>query len=217
MRSKHLIVASIVLFGSLWGLAELGLGEVMWARDIPRAPVLTAIGVAFLVLGRRVWAAPGSSLALAAVASAFKFLQHPFWGCKVAAVLMVGAIFDIGFSLYEARQRRQSPSFARVDARAALVLSPVLTFVAFIAFSYFARDVLHNPYWSSPSKMTDYMFVQGPIAAVLAIPAAVAALRLSSYLMRSVTTWSDGRLMAYRIAAAGSGVAGIAAALALRY
>ncbi|MFH1690479.1 MAG: hypothetical protein ABIE42_09610 [Candidatus Eisenbacteria bacterium] len=217
MSSKHLVIASIVLFGSLWGLAELGLGEVMWARDIPRAPVLTAIGVIFLVLGRRVWAAPGSSLALAAVASAFKFLQHPVWECKIAAVLMVGAIFDVGFSLHEAGQRRKSPSFARVDTRAALVLSPVLTFVSFIAFSYFARDVLNNPYWGMPEKMTNYMFVQGPIAAVLAIPAALAGLRLSSYLTRTVTTWSDGRLMAYRIAAAGSGVAGIAAALALRY
>ncbi|MFH1864653.1 MAG: hypothetical protein ABIK85_02095 [Candidatus Eisenbacteria bacterium] len=217
MRSKHLVIASIVLFGSLWGLVELAGGEIMWARDIPRAPLLTAIGVIFLVLGRRLWAAPGSSLALAAVASAFKFLQHPVWGCKIAAVLMVGAIFDIGFSLYEARQRRQSASFARAGTRSVLVLSPTLTFLSFILFSYFARDVLNNPYWASPSKMTDYMFVQGPVAAVLAIPAALAGLRLSSYLTRSPATWSDGRLMAYRIAAAGSGVAGIAAALALRY
>lgn len=217
MRTKHIVIASIVLFGSLWGLAELGLGEVMWARDIPRAPVLTAIGVLFLILGRRLWAAPGSSLALATVAAAFKFLQHPMWGCKVAAVLMVGVIFDIGFSLYEARQRRQSPSFARATTAATLVLSPVLTFASFIVFSYFARDVLNNPYWGMPEKMTDYMFFQGPIAAVLAIPAALAGVRLSSYLNRTAASWSAGRLLAYRIAAAGSGVAGIATALALRY
>jgi len=217
MKSKHLIIASIVLFGSLWGLAELGLGELAWARSLPRAPILTAIGVIFLVLGRRMWAAPGSSMALAAVASAFKFLQHPVWGCKIAAVLMVGAIFDIGFSLYEARQRQRSDSFACVDTRGVLVLSPILTFISFIAFSYFARDVLHNPYWSSPSKMTDYMFVQGPIAAVLALPAAFVGVKLSSVLMRSTPTWSDGRRLAYRVAAAGSGVVGIAAALALRY
>jgi len=217
MKSKHLIIVTIVLFGSLWGLAELGLGELAWASDIPRASILTAIGVIFLVLGRRVWAAPGSSLALAAVASAFKFLQHPMWGCKIAAVLMVGAIFDIGFSLYEARQRRQSPDFACAGTRSVLVLSPVLTFIAFIAFAYFARDVLHNPYWSMPDKMLDYMFVQGPVAAVLALPAAFAGLRLSSYLTQSTATWSSERWLAYRIAAAGSGVAGVAAALALRY
>ena len=217
MKSKHLIIASVVLFGSLWGLAELGLGELAWASDIPRAAILTAIGVIFLVLGRRVWAAPGSSLALAAVASAFKFLQHPMWGCKIAAVLMVGIIFDIGFSLYEARQRRQSPDFACAGTRSVLVLSPALTFISFIAFAYFARDVLHNPYWSMQDKMVDYMFVQGPVATVLALPAALAGLKLSSYLTRSTATWSTGRWLAYRIAAAGSGVAGVAAALALRY
>ncbi len=217
MNSKHLIIATVVLFGSLWGLAELGLGELAWAGDIPRAAILTAIGVIFLVLGRRVWAAPGSSLALAAVASAFKFLQHPMWGCKIAAVLMVGVIFDIGFSLYEARRRRQSPDFARADTRSVLVLSPALTFVSFVAFAYFARDVLHNPYWSMPDKMVNYMFVQGPVATVLALPAALAGLKLSSYLTRPIATWSTGRWLAYRIAAAGSGAAGVAAALALRY
>jgi hypothetical protein len=217
MESKHLIIVSIVLFGSLWGLAELGLGELAWANNIPRAAILTAVGVAFLVLGRRVLAAPGSSLGLAAVASAFKFLQHPVWGCKIAAVLMVGAIFDIGFSLYEARQRRRSPDFARADTRSVLVLSPILTFVAFIAFAYFARDMLHNLYWTMPGKMLDYVFVQGPIAAVLSLPAALAGLKLSSYLTRSTAAWSSGRWLAYRVAAAGSGVAGIAAALALRY
>jgi hypothetical protein len=66
-------------------------------------------------------------------------------------------------------------------------------------------------------KMIDYMFVQGPIATVLALPAALAGLKLSAYLTRSTATWSTGRWMAYRIAAAGSGVAGVAAALALRY
>lgn len=215
MKSKHLIIASIVLFGSLWGLAELGLGEVMWARDIPRAPVLTAIGVLFLVLGRRVWATPGSSLSLAAVAAAFKFLQHPFWGCKVAAVLMVGVVFEIGFSLVEARMRGRG--FANLTRGNALVSAPILTLASFVLFGYFARDVLHNPYWAMPQKMFDYQFVQGPIATVLSVPAALAGLKLSTLLVRPLSSWTSGRWLAYRIAAAGSGVAGIAAALALRY
>ncbi|MCK4408993.1 MAG: hypothetical protein KAW67_02850 [Candidatus Eisenbacteria sp.] len=217
MNSKHLIIISVLLFGSLWGLAELGVGELAWASDIPRASILTAIGVIFLVLGRRVWAAPGSSLTLAAVASAFKFLQHPMWGCKIAAVLMVGVIFDVGFSLYEARQRQRSARFAQPSTSSVLVLSPILTLISFITFAYFARDVIHNPYWSSPSKMANYMFVQGPVAAALALPAALAGLRLSAYLTRSTATWSTGRWLAYRIAAAGSGAASVAAALALRH
>jgi hypothetical protein len=215
MKDRHLIIASVVLFGSLWGLAELGIGEVMWAREVPRAPLLTAIGVLFLVLGRRLWAVPGSSLALAAVASLFKFLQHPFWGCKLAAVLMVGAIFEVGFTLAEAGLRRRG--YARLNRGATLMLAPALTLISFIAFAYFARYVLHNPYWSIPEKFSEYVFLQGQMAALVAMPFAFAGLALSSFLTASVPGWSRARWIAYRLAAAGSGIAGVAAALALRY
>jgi len=217
MKSKHLIIASIVLFGSLWGLAELGIGEAMWARNIPRAPILTAIGVLFIVLGRRVWAAPGSTLALTLVASAFKFLQHPFWGCKVAAVLMVGVIFEIGFSLVEARQRSRDASLAHASRASVLIMAPILTLVSFVAFSYFARDVLGNPYWAMQEKFNDYMFVQGPIAAALAFPFAWAGLAFASWLRSSSTSWDGARWLVYRVVAAVSGVAGVVTALALRY
>jgi len=217
MKSKHLIIASIVLFGSLWGLAELGIGEAMWAKSIPRAPLLTAIGVLFLVLGRRVWASPGSSLVLTLVASAFKFLQHPFWGCKVAAVLMVGALFETGFSLIEARQRSADPSVARASGVSVVIAAPLLTLVSFVAFSFFARDVLGNPYWAMQDKFNEYTFVQGPIAAVLALPAAWAGLRLASVLESGSRTWNAANWLVYRIAAALSGLAGIVTALALRY
>lgn len=212
MNPKRLIVISIILFGSLWGLAELGLGELSLANGIPRAPILTAVGVLFLVLARRVWAAPGSSLALSAVAASFKFLQHPVWGCKIAAVLMVGAIFDIGFSMLEARRREGVAVERRV-----LVASPVLTLASFVLFAYFARDVLNNPYWAAPEKMSEYILLQGPMAAVLAIPAALAGLRLARSLERASEAWSSAGWLAYRVAAVGSGIAGVAAALALRY
>lgn len=220
MNSKRLVVLSVILFGSLWGLAELGVGEFSLAHGVPRAPILTAIGVVFLVLTRRLWQAPGSSFALAAVASAFKFLQHPVWGCKIAAVLMVGAIFDVGFTLYEARSARHTATNAKAKAFSTLglaLLTPVLTFASFIIFAYFARDVLHNPYWSMPSKMTEYMFVQGPIGAALTVPATLGGVRLAEWLLRSSRVWDDARWFAYRLAAVGSGALGVAAAVALRY
>jgi hypothetical protein len=220
MNSRRLIVLSVVLFGSLWGLGELGIGELAWSRGIPRAPILTAIGVLFLVLSRRIWRAPGSSLALAAVASAFKFLQHPVWGCKIAAVLMVGVVFDLGFTLYEARAaNRAATGHARLELLplGTWVLAPLLTFASFVLFGYFARDVLHNPYWAISDKMTDYMFVQGPIAAALAVPAAVAGTWLADRIVESSRSWGDASWLAYRLAAWGSGAAGVAAAIALRY
>ncbi len=217
MNPKHLIVASVILFGSLWGLSELGIGELSLTGGIPRAPILTAAGLLFLVLARRLWNTPGSSFALAAIASAFKFLQHPVWGCKIAAVLMVGAIFDIGFSAFQARQRRPAGAAPILSLRAALTLAPVVTFVSFVLFAYFARDVLHNPYWGMPAKMIDYQFVQGPIAAVLSIPAALVGYKAAERLLRDSAVWDAGRWLTYRVTAAVSGVSGVLLALALRY
>jgi hypothetical protein len=220
MNSNRLIVLSVLLFGSLWGIGELWVGELTLANGIPRAPILTAIGVVALVLARRIWTAPGSSLALAAVASAYKFLQHPVWGCKVAAVLMVGAVFDLGFTLYEARRARIAATRQVRDSNSVLgtaVLAAIATFASFVLFSYFARDVLHNPYWAIPSKFSEYMLVQGPIAAILAMPAALVGSLAADRLLSAARMWSDPRWLVFRALAIGSGAAGIASALVLRY
>ena len=89
MSSRRLAITSIVLFGSLWGLAELGIDRLDLADGVPRAPLLTAAAIVFLVIARRVWDVPGSSFSLAVLASTFKFVQSPFFGCKIAAVLIL--------------------------------------------------------------------------------------------------------------------------------
>jgi hypothetical protein len=216
MNTKRLAALSVLLLGSLWGLAELGIGEIAYAHDVPRAPLLTAIGVLIMVLMRAVWQRPGSTLAVAAVASAMKLLQHPVWGCKLAAVVLLGAVFEVGFTAYEAAGSRGTP---RMGARrgSAVALSAALTFVSFVLFGYFARYALANPYWALPGRLIDYQFVQGSIAALLAVPAALAGLALADHLRRASVEWSRGLWLAYRTAAVGSGIAGVAAALALRY
>jgi len=218
--NSNRVVLSILLFGSLWGIGELWLGEIALAQDIPRAPLLTAIGVLLLVLSRRIWPAPGSSLALAGVASVFKLLQHPVWGCKLAAVLMVGAVFELGFTLYEARRMRARSATSTSSAPALLGLSALaaaLTFASFVLFAYFARDVLHNPFWAIPERMTDYMLVQGPIAAIIAMPAAAGGRLLADRLVETSRRWTSAGRLIFRVAALGSSAAGVVSALVLRY
>jgi hypothetical protein len=221
MRQKHFVLLSILLFGSLWGLVELGIGELAYANDVPRAPILTAFGVLFMVLARTVWSVRGSTLALAAVASFYKLLQHPVWGCKLAAILVVGAIFEAGLSLYERRTGVPATGETRRTAAAGvwpvIGLSMALTFVSFVLFGYFAKYVLLNPYWAMPGKLIDYQFVQGPIAALLAVPAAWAGTAFAGRLLQTQGAWSRAGRFAYRAAAVGSGIAGIATAIALRY
>jgi hypothetical protein len=219
MNSRRLIVLSLLLFGSLWGLVELGIGEFAYANDVPRAPILTAFGVLFMVLARSVWRVKGSTLALAAVASFYKLLQHPVWGCKLAAILVVGAIFEAGFSLYERRAAAPAEGTSRMAAGVwpLIGLTMALTFVSFVLFGYFAKYVLLNPYWAMPDKLLDYQFVQGPIASLLAVPAAWAGAALAGRLLRAQDAWSSAAWLAYRTAAVASGFAGVATAIALRY
>lgn len=221
MTSRRFVVLSVLLFGSLWGIVELGIGELAYLNDIPRAPILTAFGVLFMVIARAVWSVRGSTLALAAVASVYKLLQHPVWGCKLAAILVVGAVFEAGFTLYERRAAASGRATAASTAAArvwpAAGLSAALTFASFVLFGYFAKYVLLNPYWMAPEKLLDYQFVQGPIAALLAVPAAWAGAAIAVRLLDARGAWGRGAWFAYRMAAVGSSIAGVATALALRY
>lgn len=216
MSPKRLVVLSIILLGSLWGLAELWIAELVVGPRVPAAPIQTAAGILLLVIARRVWGAPGSSFGMAAIASAYKFLQQPVWGCKIVAVLMIGAAFDAAFTFYESRRRAASQGPPVLRTRCTLVLSGLVTFASFVLFGLVARYVLRSPYWALPGRMLDYQLVQGALAVVLAVPAALAGLRLGERMAGSSGTWDGARWAFYRAAAAGSAVAGIASAIVLR-
>jgi len=210
MKLKHLILVSFILFGSLWGLSEIWVGEAALMKGLPRAPILTALAVFFLILTRRLWDVPGSSFALSILAASFKFLQHPFWGCKIAAVLILGATFDIAWSLFREK------ALERPAGRSA-VRSVLATYAAFALFAHFARYVLQYPYWAVPGRMMEYQLIEGSIAAALVIPVTVAGLALARRVSTAADGWSGATWLAYRIAAVGSGIVGAATALALRY
>jgi hypothetical protein len=218
MNSKRLVITSLLLFGSLWGLAELGIDQLALPEGLPRAPLLTGAAIFFLILSRRIWDAPGSSFALGVLASAFKFLNHPFFGCKIAAVLMLGAIFDLAFSLFheDGRSHEQRPLRG---AHGTYARAAAATFVSFVGFGFFARYVLANPFWvaGGAARMIEYQLLHGAIATALAIPVTFAAVRAAEPVIRASATWNNAEWAAYRLAAIGSGLAGVAAALATQH
>lgn len=215
MNPKGLAITSILLFGSLWGLAELGIDRLELAEGIPRAPLLTAAALFFLVAGRRIWDAPGSSLSLAVLASAFKFVQSPFFGCKIAAVLILGGIVDVALS---ASRGRDSVSLWSVRRPAPYARVAVATFTAFVVFGFAARFVLLNPFWvaGGAARMIEYQLFHGTIAAGLSIPATYFALRAGGRITAAARSWGGARRLAYRAAAVASGAAGVVTALITR-
>jgi hypothetical protein len=215
MNPKRLATTSILLMGSLWGLSELGIDRLELAESVPRAPLLTAAAIVFLVAARRVWDAPGSSFSLAVLASAFKFVQSPFFGCKIAAVLILGGIFDAVWSIARGREPAALWSLRSVApyARAA-----VATFASFVAFGFFARYVLVNPFWvaGGAARMLEYQLLHGAIATGLAVPATYLGLRAGAWIVETAESWSRARSLAYRLFALASGATGVTVALMTR-
>ena len=215
MSPKRFAITSILLFGSLWGLSELGIDRLELAESVPRAPLLTAAAIVFLVIARQVWDAPGSSFSLAVLASAFKFVQSPFFGCKIAAVLILGGIFDVALSLARGREPAALWSIRRAAPYARVVIA---TFASFVAFGFVARYVLANPFWvaGGAARMLEYQLLHGAIAAGLAVPATYLGLRAGAWIAETAASWGGGRLLAYRLTALASGAAGVAVALVTR-
>ena len=92
----------------------------------------------------------------------------------------------------------------------------MVTFVSFVLFALVARYVLRNPYWTLPGRMLDYQLVQGSLGVLLAVPAALAGLRLGERMTASAGTRGGAHWALYRAAAVGSAVAGAASAIVLR-
>jgi hypothetical protein len=221
MNSKRLVIASFFLFGSLWGLAELGLGRLATHGAIPRAPLLTACAVFFLVLFRRVWNEPGSSLLLGSLAASFKFLSNPVFGCQIGAVLILAGTFDLFFSFSRQHLDRQEiGAFDRGKSRLGVLARAAATaFVSFVVFGVFARYLLADPHWvaGGVSKLIRFQFLEGILAAVLALPACLIALGTAPQVLSAPDSWDTKGWLVYRLAALGSGTAGVVLALALRY
>lgn len=217
MRTRRLMVTSILLFGSLWGLAELGLARLDF-YTFGRAPLLTAAGIFFLVLSRRVCDVPGSSLLLGTLAAGFKFLNQPFWGCQVAAVLVLAGTFEILFASYRFRGKTEPvPNHERLDGTP-IVRAAAAAFLSFSFFVLVVRFGLHNPFWIERGLENSARFalLEGGGAALLAVPSAWAALKLATTLLAAEQSWSTARWWAFRLTALGSGATGVVVALTLR-
>ncbi len=217
MRTRRLMVTSILLFGSLWGLAELVLARLNFST-ISTAPLLTAAGIFFLVLSRQVCDVPGSSLLLGALAAGFKFLNQPFFGCQFAAVLVLAGTFELLFTGYRLWEKNRA---AQNNERLGGIPIARAAAVAFLSFSFFvllARFGLQNPFWidGGLEKMVRFAVLEGSGAALLAVPSAWAALRLAPHLLAAEQSWGTARWLAFRLAALGSGATGVVVALTLR-
>jgi hypothetical protein len=81
--SKKEIMLWILILGSLWGLSEAVLGNVMNGGMPFRAAILTGIGIGIMGIALGVFKRPAMLIGIALITAASKQVAVPLLGCSI--------------------------------------------------------------------------------------------------------------------------------------
>jgi len=141
MMKIHPFSFHVMLFGAVWGLSEVTLDKLSGLSEPHlRALLLSLIALGVVIFARTIQDLRGSTLAMAGVAALFKFLNAPFWGCQILAILLWGGLFEGLFDLRWADAEHQREWIRR--------RVPPLVVGNFLLFALLATFVLKNPWWA---------------------------------------------------------------------
>ncbi len=153
----------ILAVGSLWGFFEVIVFEA--ARPIGvsiHTGILCALGVLFLVFGRRLLNVVGTSLAIGLVVCFLKTYSVSFQSCQWAGVLSLAIAFDV-FASYVWRKSWWT-------AKGTAILGAVSVFVALPMFVISMKYITHNVFWINGwTRVMDYSLQTTGLAIVLCL------------------------------------------------
>ena len=162
-----------ILFGSLWGINEVMMGEVLSTSEIPHYSVLlTVIALFILAIGRGIVNKPGSSTIIGVIAALFKLANAAPFYCHLLGIFMVGLTFDIFASLLIKSEKTSAINCSLTGLLSALSGNTL--------FALVITYIIRYEVWTSagPSKLIGHIFVAGPLTAVLAALAVPLGYRL---------------------------------------
>jgi len=163
----------IILFGSIWGAAELFGGDLMRAWGIPhKSSILFGIALIIMYSSKSLVNFTGSTIIMALIAGAFKTVSDNFFGCQVAAITIDATIFEL---FYFALRAKLDHSFVT-----RLVSAPIITYLAYTIFAFFATYILRQENWYAGgiTGIGEYLISGALYAAVFSL----AAIQLGFYI-----------------------------------
>lgn len=105
--SKKAGLLTVLITGLVWGLVEIYVGDVFYKFHIPfRSAILTASGMGLLVIARRVFDKPGSSLAAGVIAGVLRCAVPKVYICHAVAIAIEGCAFDATWTGLRAGERQ---------------------------------------------------------------------------------------------------------------
>ncbi len=159
---KKTTILGILFFGTLWGVSEVFLGEMLYRPGFRYASVpLTIIALGVLSVGRAYFPQIGSSMAIGCCAALYKCVAMlcaiagtPFFPCHLLAVVLIGLAYDVVFSTLPKRNKA-----------ACAVAATYMSYVLFaLAITYVFR---YRPWVAGGMvKVLRYVGISGSLAAV---------------------------------------------------
>ncbi len=163
----------LLLFGSVWGVVEVVVGEVLFEKDVPFASVwLAAWGFLMLAAARGVLNQPGSSSAVGAVASLYKLAFAAPYFCHLLGIFFLGLTFDVFTTLLLKDKRARAWKRGLAGA-----LSATTGYALFaLVITYVAR---YGPWVAGGwPKVANHIFVGGGYAALVCLAVVPGGYRL---------------------------------------
>jgi hypothetical protein len=162
-----------ILFGSLWGINEVMMGEVLSASNVPHFSVLlTVIALFILAMARGVVNKPGSSTVIGLVAVLFKLANAAPFHCHLLGIFMVGLVFDV-LATFLIKSEKTSAIKCSLTG----ILS---AYSGNALFALVITYIIRYDVWTSggSSKVLGHIFVAGTLTAILAAIAVPLGFRL---------------------------------------
>jgi hypothetical protein len=153
----------LFLFGSIWGINEVFLGEILYRNEVQNSSViLTAMALFLLAISRGMINKPGSSALIGTFAVLFRLANTAPSYCHLLGIFVLGATFDVFSSLLIKNKEHAPLRWGATGMLSAFVNNALFALLITYVFRY--------EYWLAGgfSKVSQHIFISGSIITVLA-------------------------------------------------
>jgi hypothetical protein len=153
----------LFLFGSLWGINEVFLGEILYRNEVAQSSViLTVMALFLLAISRGMINKPGTSTLIGTFAVLFRLANTAPSYCHLLGIFLLGATFDLFSSLLLKDDARSSIKWGLAGAVSAFANNAVFALMITYVFRY--------EYWvaGGTAKVSQHIFISGSLSALLA-------------------------------------------------
>jgi hypothetical protein len=153
----------LFLFGSIWGINELFLGDILYRNDVQNSSViLTVMALFVLAIARGLINKPGSSALIGIFAVLFRLVNTAPSYCHLLGIFLLGATFDVFSSLLIKNKEHAPLKWGATGMLSAFGNNALFALLITYVFRY--------EYWimGGFSKIFRHIFISGSIVAVLA-------------------------------------------------